>query len=124
MLSAQRRGTCNAMTSSTLKGRVFVPIKYLADCRIDGASVPRKVSGWAFQIPGWPEFHACVRFGNRFDPYGLCDHWLIDHYETGMSIIEAGNLARKEDAPEVMRKLLDAKGKDCVHKTMRNRGVL
>lgn len=89
-------------------------ITYLIDA---GLYAPRKVDGFAFEIDGWTEFHCCVRFGNRYGDDFMA-RWVIDHYETGLAISDAGVLNRKEDAAAAMKKFLDSKGKALVHQKM------
>jgi hypothetical protein len=109
--------------SSTDASSLLLPIRYRIEWNWQG-SASREVSGFAFEIPGWPEFHCCVRWGNRMHEESLFNDWLIDHYESGLAVMEAGRLERKEDAPETMRKLLDSKGKDRIHKVLRAYGAL
>ena len=93
--------------------KLFKPIAYMIDLR-DG---PRQVNGYAFETPGWPEWHACVRYGNRYGDDCFHD-WIVDHYETGLALSGAGVLKRPEDAPKAMAKLLEEKGRDAVAKRL------
>ena len=102
----------------------FVPIKYLIDQSYGSGNGPsRKVKGYAFQVPGWPNFHVCVRRGSRYFNDMNSDPWVVDHYETGLSVTSAGTFEKKEDAPAAMKKLLDSKGKTAVRKALRKRGI-
>lgn len=102
----------------------FIHIKYRICWTDNGVFAPREVDGFAFEIPGWPEFHCCVRWGNRLWENSVFNDWLIDQYETGRAISEAGYPQCKEDAPEIMRKLLDSKGKDVIREVMRRSGLI
>lgn len=82
-----------------------------------------EVAGFAFETPGWPEFHACVRFGNRWND-GLFDDWIIDHYETGLAISPAGYFKNKEEAPAALAALLDKVGRERVNQELRRHGVI
>jgi hypothetical protein len=92
---------------------VFVPITY----RIALKDECKMVHGWAFETPGWPEWHACVRWGNRYADE-LFNDWVIDHYETGLAISAAGHLDSREEAPAKMAALLELKGRDVVHQRL------
>jgi len=92
----------------------FLPIKYRIACG-DG---PKEVAGFAFEAPGWPEWHACVRYSNRWGEEIFSD-WIIDHYETGLGLSCVGPLQRKEDAPAAMAKLLNSKKRETVLKRLR-----
>lgn len=98
---------------------MFKPIKYLIDWR-PGTKL---VEGFAFETPGWPEFHACVRYGNRSGD-SLFDDWIIDQFETGLAVSEAGRLKCKEDAPAALAKVLRKVGKKGVREALRKKGVL
>jgi hypothetical protein len=100
----------------------FVPITYKIHWTEKGVLAPREVQGFAFRIPGWPEFRCCVRFGDRFGDDLFAD-WIIDHYDTGLAISEAGRLKRMEAAPRKMKKVLDAIGKERVHKALLKQGI-
>lgn len=100
--------------AATLKECAFVPIKY----RIWLHTHSVEVNGYAFETPGWPEWHACVRLGNRWGD-ALFDDWIVDHYETGFALSGVGVLQRREDAPAAMAKLLNEKGRKLVRTKLR-----
>lgn len=92
----------------------FVPLKY----RIATGTGPQEVEGYAFETPGWPEWHACVRQGSRYGDSIFSD-WIVDHYETGLGLSVLGTLKRKEDAPAAMAQFLNGKGRETVLKRLR-----
>lgn len=100
----------------------FVPIMY----RINALSTGNlfDVVGFAFQTPGWPEFHACVRRGNRRDASIQDDDgWIVDHYETGLAISPAGEFSCKEDAPAALAAHLDSVGRERVTEVLHGHGI-
>jgi len=95
-----------------MKARL-VPITYFIDQTGGGvwpAREPLKVKGFAFETPGWPKFHACVRFDRRPE-WEHKKAWIMDHYESGLGLSGAGKVKRKEDAPNAVAKLLTMKGR-------------
>ena len=103
------------------KGALFVPITYVIEYRWEGQTT-RTVKGFAFEIPDWPEFHACVRWDRR-NPWDTFDDWIVDHFESGLAISDAGKLTAKEDAPYVVRNVLEKYGRRKVWRKLRERGV-
>ena len=99
------------------EGHLFVSIKYLID-QGGPTRPPREVEGWAFEIPGWPEFHCCVRH-DFHHPTSLFNEWIIDHFESGYHV--GVTLKCKEDAPLVMKQKLDAIGKKKVRRAIEER---
>lgn len=104
--------------SVALNTETFVEIEYLVN--LENAT-PKLVKGFAFEIPEWPEFHCCVRWGNRGGA-DLFDDWIIDHYESGRAIRAAGRCMNKEDAPAAMRHLLEGMKREEVHEALRRGG--
>lgn len=102
----------------------FMQITYKI-ARHDG-SVWREVTGFAFETPGWPDFHACVRLGNRMksNDDSLFDNWIIDHYETGFAISLAGSFEEQEAAPPALQRLLNEIGRERVEEVLRTYGVI
>lgn len=111
------------MSASNSHGATtFKPISYMVEWKTDGnPSGSKRVDGFAFETPGWPEFHACVRYGNRGDSH-LFGDWIIDHYESGLGISGCGRLTCKEDAPEVLARMLNKFGAKRVRKALRRNG--
>jgi hypothetical protein len=101
----------------------FVRIEYLIDQGCGGLDqgASMKVEGFAFETPGWPEFHACVRRGRRWNWYE--EEWIVDHYESGY-YVSVGKLANKEDAPMALAAKLKEKGREKVHAVLRSWGAL
>lgn len=99
----------------------FVKLKYLIDWKQNGQHAPFTVEGYAFETPGWPQFHACVRRGHRFVT-DLFDDWIVDHYETGMAISLPG-LRNRADAPAALAKRLDEIGVEKVTAALRKYGL-
>lgn len=56
----------------------FAPLRYRVLC-IDGY---RWRDGYAIDLPGHP--------GLRFCTAQLCGRWIVDHYDTGMGLADAG----------------------------------
>lgn len=96
----------------------FIRMAYLMHM---GKDAPRPVVGYAFETPGWPAWHACVRWGNRYGDK-IRPQWVIDHYETGLALSRCGHLKRKQDAPEAMRKVLEEVGREAVLKCLKEHG--
>jgi hypothetical protein len=109
------------MTHSTLNNTkekpVLVPIDYKVEWSQGKFTKSLDVSGFAFETPGWPWFHACVRYGNRYGD-SLFEDWVIDHYETGLAITLPKCLECKEDAPDALRRYLNTLGKKHVRKVL------
>lgn len=100
----------------------FIRMEYVIDQNGYSGSInypPRKVVGWAFETPGWPQFHACVRF-DRDQPW-LEDKWIVDHFETGLYVGEV-KLTCKEAAPKALAKRLNKIGRRKVLRTLRRKG--
>lgn len=94
-------------------------ITYLIDQSNKGQTPfpPRLVEGYAFQIPDWPEFHACVRWcGER-------GKWIVDHYETGY-YVTLRRFNEKEHAPILLRAKLRKIGRKKVHKALKKHGCM
>lgn len=81
----------------------------------------RLVTGYAFKTPRWPTFHACVRQGDQWTE--IKDGWTIDHFETGLSLSNAGRPKRKEEAPRMLARFLDVIGAERVAKGLERAGV-
>ena len=90
--------------------RKFVKMQYLIDQSGYRPGATRLVRGWAFQVPGWPEFHACVRFDTVWTS-DLFNTWQVDHFETGLKCGGLKILTCKEDAPLVLKERLEKVGK-------------
>ena len=100
----------------------FVKRAYLIDQTGGGlwSGTAKLVEGFAFETPGWPEFHACVRFDRR-DTW--CEkNWILDHYESGCSLPYLG-LKSKEEAPAALAKLLESKGREKVAAALAKYGL-
>lgn len=108
------------MTDST----AFVKIEYRIDqSRGAGTGENRLVRGFAFQAAGWPEFHACVRRGGRYQTDWDGCPWIVDHFETGLALSEAGGHETKEAAAKALADLLNKKGKKKVYAALRKWGL-
>jgi hypothetical protein len=80
-------------------------------------SKTRAVQGFAFETPGWPEFHACIRHDRR-SPWDAFDDWILDHYESGLAIAINARIERKEDAPAMVAAYLATLGREKVRKAL------
>lgn len=91
----------------------FVRLSYLIDQSgwAHSDKTPKRVDGYAFETPGWPDFHACVRW-DRYWPWSD-DLWIIDHYESGRCINRVA-ITDKEEAPAAVAKLLSEMGAERV----------
>lgn len=90
----------------------FIRIRYLIHQSVTGS---RPVVGYAFETPGWPWFHACVRFDRR-DTWSR-KRWIIDHFESGLALY-ACELKSRKDAPQAVAKLLHEMGAEKVAKSL------
>ena len=80
------------------------------------------VEGYAFETPGWPEFRACVRWGNRWGDE-INPSWIVDHYDTGLRI-SLGRMTHRKEAPAALCRRLDEIGREQVHRVLRRYGLL
>lgn len=94
----------------------FVPVKYLIDWSTMIARDSMAVEGFAFETPGWPEFHACVRYNHCGSVFDM--GWVVDHFESGLRVVQVKTLHRMEDAPAALQKVLDNFGRKRVTKAI------
>jgi len=92
-----------------MKNGKFVRVEYFIAQRNDP---PKLVKGYAFETPDWSEFHACIRFD-------ACEvwsnkRWIFDHYESGLALRQAGEPKYKDEAPAMLKRFLDGKGREKV----------
>lgn len=96
----------------------LVPMKYLIDWSIVSTGEgSMQVEGFAFETPGWPEFHACV----RRVMFGRCSElseWVVDHFESGLRVRQVIGLRNRDEAPMALKKVLDRIGKKRVREVI------
>jgi hypothetical protein len=83
---------------------------------------PKRVTGYAFETPGWPEFHACVRYDRRNT--WSAKAWILDHFESGLALSGVGTIKNRDAAPEALAAFLSLKGEFKVRAAIANLGVI
>ena len=102
----------------------FVRIRYRIHWN-GGKEDAREVEGFAFETPGFPEFRACVRMGNRlWNEESPFDRWLLDHFDTGLAVSIDADIGGPKDAPALLAAHLKKVGRKNVRKALRKQGVV
>lgn len=85
----------------------FIKLRYLISQNNLGPRPPKTVTGYAFETPGWAQFHACVRFDKRDTWFEK--GWIVDHYESGFTVSQI-EIKTRSQAPQALARFLNGKG--------------
>jgi len=86
----------------------FIPVLFKM-CGTHGSLFDH--AGFAFELPGWPEFHAVAHTDND-------GRWTATHWESGRNCFPSDGCKTRAEVPDILRARLIMIGRDTVMKTI------